>query len=171
MSVLILTTGQPGAGKTYSRVLWLVTDFLLNSDGIYITNLPLKVDLICEYVSKKTGKSVEDIKKRIHIIPDDVMRSWRDLSDRSKKQELMRYKENNDFPPAKYFESFQLDNARIAIDEFHRYFNKKSPSDLSLLWNDWFAEIRKLGCSFEAITQTSFCFPPDCFKLPFLFVC
>lgn len=160
-AILYLTTGQPGCGKTYSRVRWLLTDFLLNSTGLYITNLPLNVDVIADYMSKKTGKGREVFLARIHVIPDDEMKSWRSLNDKSRKQELADMKASGNFPPVQYLESLDLSGARVAIDEFHRYFNKKSPADVLTMWNDWFAEIRKTGCTFEAITQDLDQLPPE----------
>ena len=160
-SVLYLTSGQPGCGKTYSRVRWLMSEFLPNSTGLYITNLPLNVDLIASAVASKTGKTAEEYISRIHVISDDEMKSWRSLNDRSRKQELSEMKNSGKFPPVQYLESLDLNNARVAIDEFHRYFNKKSPADVLLMWNDWFAEIRKTGCTFEAITQDLDQLPPE----------
>ena len=65
MSTLWLTTGQPGSGKTYSRVRWLVSDFLPNTKGLYITNLPLNIDLIAEYLFEKRSIPIEETKARI----------------------------------------------------------------------------------------------------------
>ncbi|MBS1368437.1 MAG: hypothetical protein HPZ91_00640 [Lentisphaeria bacterium] len=160
-AILYLTTGQPGCGKTYSRVRWLMTDFLLNSTGLYITNLPLNVDVIADYMSQKTGKPREYFLFRLHVIPDEEMKSWRSLNDKSRKQELADMKASGNFPPVQYLESLDLSGARVAIDEFHRYFNKKSPADVLVMWNDWFAEIRKTGCTFEAITQDLDQLPPE----------
>lgn len=160
-AILYLTTGQPGCGKTYSRVRWLMSDFLPNATGVYITNFPLNVELIAHAVASKTGKSPEDYISRIHVIPDEEMKSWRALNDKSRKQELAAMKASGLFPPVEYLESIGLNNAHVAIDEFHRYFNKKSPPEVLLMWNDWFAEIRKSGCKFEAITQDLDQLPPE----------
>ena len=67
-SVIILTTGQPGSGKSYSRVRFLVEDFLLNDTGLYITNLPLKVDEICYHLSQKTNKPFDFLKDNVRKI-------------------------------------------------------------------------------------------------------
>lgn len=160
-AILYLTTGQPGSGKTYSRVRWLINHFLIESTGLYITNFPLNVEVIAEELSSRTGKSADEFINRIIVIPDEVMKSWRALTEKASKDLCARYRREGGFPPAEYFEGFDLNNARIAIDEFHRYFKKSSPSDLLALWNDWFAEIRKLGCTFEAITQELDQLPPE----------
>jgi len=151
-SVIVLTTGQPGSGKSYSRVHWLVTDFLINNIGLYITNLPLKVDDIADYVSGKLGCDSEDVKKRIVVIPKVELDKWYALQ-HEKKVDLDAMRECNAFPPSEYFEQFDLTNAHICIDEFHLYFSKNHPPILRELWSIWFAEIRKLGCTFEAVTQ------------------
>ncbi len=53
-SVITITTGVPGAGKTYVRAArFLVDDFLINSNGIHISNFPLNIDAISETVYKK----------------------------------------------------------------------------------------------------------------------
>lgn len=152
MSVIILTTGQPGAGKSYSRVRWLVTDFLINSSGLYITNLPLNCESIANDVSEKTGKDYCEILERLIIIPDEELKMWRDLANLD-KNELKKIKDDSGFRPADFFNSYDLSGAHIALDEFHRYFSKNDPIQLRKIWNDWFSEIRKLGCTFEAITQ------------------
>ena len=151
-SVIVLTTGQPGSGKSYSRVLWLVTDFLINNTGLYITNLPLKVDEISDYVSNKLGCSPDAVRSRLIIIPKPELDKWYALQ-HEKKANLDLMRECNSFPPQEYFDKFDLTNAHICIDEFHLYFSKNHPPILRELWSIWFAEIRKLGCTFEAVTQ------------------
>lgn len=152
-SVITLTTGVPGAGKTYVRAArFLVDDFLLNSTGIHISNFPLNIDAISETVHRKFssgGKlsrifgikrnktSLDDIKKRIEIIPDFVLQSWR--WERS--------------GPWDYFRGRDLRYCHIAIDEIHNFISdSKSPEYLSH-WDDWLGEVRHLGCTFEGLTQ------------------
>lgn len=157
-SIISATFGSPGSGKTYSRVKFLVDDFLINNPtGIYITNIPLNCDVIADYVSRKLSKgdtvvTPDDILSRLHVIPDDVMVSWEKLN-HLENRDLNSF-DSFSFPPTVYFQSFDLSCAHIAIDEFHKYFSKKGPKVLKKLWNDWFAEIRKTGCTFEGITQS-----------------
>lgn len=154
MSVIILTTGAPGTGKTYSRVRWLVRNFLVeNKTGLYITNFRLNVDEIASDVAKRTGRDADDIRARIVLIPDSELLEWRDFATSESKQKLAQRIDRVGFPPAMYFEQFNLENAHIALDEFHRYFCKQNSALWGKSWNEWFAEIRKLGCTFEAITQ------------------
>jgi len=157
-SILSATFGAPGAGKSYCRVRWLVDDFLINNPtGLYITNIPLMVDVIADYVSRRLASrenppSAEDIKKRLVVIPDAIMIAWEKLNNYNFKD--LALFDNKTFPPVQYLQQYDLSGAHIAIDEFHKIFGKKSPKPLRALWNDWFAEIRKTGCTFEAITQS-----------------
>lgn len=159
MSTIILTTGQPGAGKSYSRVRWLVKDFLLNSDGIYITNIPINVNLIAETMANKTSKPIEHFLNRLVIIDFDELKLWEQLQNENK--DYLKNLSMEDFLPYVFFNKHNLQNCHIAIDEFHLYFNKNLNANLKKLWNDFFAEIRKLGCTFEAITQDSSLLPRE----------
>ena len=152
-SILSATFGTPGSGKTYSRCKWLVDDFLINNpDGIYITNIPLNIEVISQYISDLRKVSSDDVAARLHIIPDDVLLQWEKLNQLDNSD--LKTFNSSTFPPTVYFQQFNLGGAHIAIDEFHKFFGKKSPRALRALWNDWFAEIRKTGCVFEAITQS-----------------
>lgn len=158
-SIISATFGVPGAGKTYSRVRFLVEDFLINNpDGLYITNIPLAIPEICNYIAplltKKRGEEVtpDDIRKRLVIIPDDELVKWEKLNQLENK-DLTSF-DSSTFLPTVWLQQYNLQGAHIAIDEFHKYFSRKGPRILRKLWNDWFAEIRKTGCIFEAITQS-----------------
>ena len=157
-SIISATFGTPGSGKTYSRVKFLVDDFLINNpSGMYITNIPLDIPAISDYISRMLSKgdrvvTSEDVSSRLHIIPDHILISWEKLN-QLENRDLNTFTSDT-FPPSSYFQQFNLEGAHIAIDEFHKYFSKKGPKPLRKLWNDWFAEIRKTGCVFEAITQS-----------------
>ena len=157
-SIISATFGAPGSGKTYSRVKWLVDDFLINNlTGHYITNIPLDIPVIAAYVSgvlSKRGNEVtaESIASRLHIIPDEILISWEKLNQLDNRD--LNTFTSETFPPSHYLQQFPLDGSHIAIDEFHKYFSKRGPKALKKLWNDWFAEIRKTGCVFEGITQS-----------------
>ena len=54
MAVICITTGEPGAGKSYIRAArFLVDEFLVNTDGIHISNFPLNIEAIAEEVYRK----------------------------------------------------------------------------------------------------------------------
>ena len=152
-SIITATFGAPGSGKTYSRVRWLCTDFLVNNpSGLYITNIPVNVEAVSEYMSHILKCDKQQITERIVIIPDSELVMWEKLN-QLENRDLNSFTSLS-FPPAAYLQQYNLEGAHVAIDEFHKYFSKKGPKQLKKLWNDWFAEIRKTGCVFEAITQS-----------------
>ena len=146
MSVIMLTTGVPGCGKTYVRAArFLVDDFLINTRGVHYSNFPLNVDVIADEVSRKMSRKFgifglknrkvtpEDIKKRIVVIPDEVLQSWR--MERS--------------GPWDYFAGVNLKYAHIAIDEIHNFLSPLSSLEYVQAWNDFLGEVRHRGCTFE----------------------
>ena len=153
-SIITATFGVPGSGKTYSRVKWLVDDFLINNPtGLYITNIPVIPEAVADYFCRlHKNLTRESILQRIVIIPDDQLIIWEKLN-QLENRDLNSFTSET-FPPTQYLQQFNLQGAHIAIDEFHKYFSKRGPKLLKKLWNDWFAEIRKTGCVFEAITQS-----------------
>lgn len=149
MSVIILTTGVPGCGKTYVRAArFLVDDFLINSHGVHISNFPLNREEIAREVSARMKRrsfwyklrhkvSEEDLIKRMQIIPDDVLQSW-------KREES---------GPWDYFSGVNLKYAHIALDEVHNFVSEHSSEDYIKRWDEFLGEVRHRGCTFEALTQ------------------
>lgn len=150
MASIILTTGVPGCGKTYIRCArFLVDDFLVNTKGLHISNFPVNSDRIAGVVCKKIKKhrgflgifrkpvTEDDIKKRLIVIPDDILQSWR--SEQS--------------GPWDYFTGWDLKYAHIAIDEIHNFINSRSSAAYLKLWDDFLGEVRHRGCTFEGLTQ------------------
>ena len=154
MAVVTLTTGVPGAGKTYVRAArYLVDYFLLEEEGDYYTNFPLNVDEIVDEVYSRQkirnvfqrffikGDAIKEksyFRDRIHIIPDQFLQSWR----------------HHKSGPWECFDGVNLVGAHIAIDEIHNYL-KASEVDKEYLakWDDFLGEVRHRGCTFEGITQ------------------
>lgn len=154
MAVICITTGEPGAGKSYIRAArFLVDEFLVNTDGIHISNFPLNIEAIAEEVYRKKNVinksflskffkrkqeiTVNDIKKRIFIIPDDVLVSWR----------------NQTSGPWDYFSDSDLKGAHIAIDEIHEIISFSKNQDYIDKWDEFLGQIRHRGCTFEGLTQ------------------
>ena len=80
-SIITATFGAPGSGKTYSRVRWLCTDFLVNNpSGLYITNIPVNVEAISEYMSHILKCDKDQISSRIVLIPDSELVMWEKLN-------------------------------------------------------------------------------------------
>ena len=158
-TVLQLTTGQGGSGKSWSRIRWLANDFLVNAGGIYITNIPIFPEKIARYVSDKYSSkhehcSYEAVLERLVVIPVELWTFWRSIHEMTGK-EKKQYLVEGAFPPVEYLRGFadRLSNAHIALDEFHTIYPKTRNSEFRRLWGDYFSEIRKDGCTFEAITQ------------------
>lgn len=151
MSVILLTTGVPGCGKTYVRAArFLVDDFLINSSGVHYSNFPLNIDSIVRDVSKNHSSgffsflgrksqnfSESSLRSRLKIIPDDVLQSWR----------------SQESGPWDYFRGVDLKYAHIAIDEIHNFVSSSKRSDYIQKWDEFLGEIRHRGCTFEGLTQ------------------
>lgn len=147
MAIIEVTTGLPGSGKTYVRGARFVADFLLpETDLVYITNLPLNVEKICEFVAlRKRGLfgfrrkkySVESLKKRLIVLPPDLISAWRSGS----------------LGPDEVFSSYDLRGCHIAIDEIHEILGDDKSEDYLKLWGDWLGTVRHNGCTIEFLTQ------------------
>ncbi len=74
----MLRTGQPGSGKTWSLVRYLVEEFLPDHAGRIYTNLPLNIEAICEYVAKGDQLKAESIRARIVLFPEEHVQAWLD---------------------------------------------------------------------------------------------
>ena len=155
MSVITLTTGVPGCGKTYVRAARFIVDhFLLDTDGHYYTNFPLNIEEIVTEVHSRQKilskfstlffrkSNIHDkdyYYNRLHIIPDHILHAWR----------------SHVSGPWEYFSNVDLKNAHIAIDEIHNFISKRDDTDKDFVkqWDDFLGEIRHRGCTFEGITQ------------------
>lgn len=158
-SVIILTTGAPGTGKTYIRCArFLVDDFLINNQGVHYSNFPVYPDVVATEVVRKCNffkKGIlakitapfrqrqhivtqDEMLDRVKIIPDDVLQSW-------KREES---------GPWEYFKDVDLRYAHIAIDEIHEFIPVDGKSaDYIRKWESFLGEIRHRGCTFEGLTQ------------------
>lgn len=146
-AVVCYTVGEPGAGKTYRRcAVFLGDQFLPNTTGHVYTNYPINIDAMCEHASRmsKGRQSPEQIRERIHIIPDDVMRSWR----------------LQQSGPWDYFRDRDTQGALIAIDEIHNFCPAQG-CKTQKQWEEWLGEVRHMGAQCEFVTQD----PGKCHKL------
>lgn len=157
-STIILTTGVPGSGKSYVRCSKFIVDYyLLNSDGMHISNFPVNKELIADEVVRRANflklgffakitapfrrkqhkVTREEVLSRIKVIPDEVLQSWR----------------REDSGPWDFFEGVDLTESHIAIDEVHNFISStKSPAYIAK-WDEFLGEIRHRGCTFEGLTQ------------------
>lgn len=153
MSVVILTTGVPGCGKTYVRCArFLVDDFLPEQSGIHYSNFPIDVDVVADVVSRRMSSkssflfgrkprvvSPDDVKARIRVIPDVILQAWK----------------NEQSGPWDYFEGVDLKYAHIAIDEIHNFMSNMHSLEHLKKWDEFLGEVRHRGCTFEGLTQSA----------------
>lgn len=138
LSVITLTTAVSGSGKTYVRgPVFLIKEFLPNSEGVYWSNLPLYADKIAAECEKRYGKPAEDYAARLQPIPKEVLAKWR----------------AGKSGPWDFFEETDLQGAHIAIDEVHNFCSRKAKPDIKLRWQEWLGEIRHRGATIELISQ------------------
>jgi hypothetical protein len=110
-SVITLTTGPAGSGKTYVRCArFLVDEWLPERSGVHYSNFPVFREKVAEFVAKKLGKTAEEYLDRIQIIPESVLNGW--VSGQS--------------GPWDYFKDKNLDGCHIAIDECHNFCGAKT---------------------------------------------
>lgn len=148
-AIISLCVGQPGAGKSYSRVRYIMDDFLINHKGVCITNLPLNIPAMQEYYNKLNIKI--DLLERIVLVDSATYNSWANLH--SEKKHIREKWDLKTMPVFEWLSCFDLTDAYICLDEFHRIYGKGFSTDYIKLWADWFSEIRKTGARFECVTQ------------------
>ena len=167
-STIKFTNGVPGAGKSYSRSVWLVTDFLSNESGDVYTNLPLNIDNICDYLEER-GYDRDRIRERIKLIPTEQLAIWKktnpdtgmparnekynaslDVDSESKDYCEKQYQFQG---PWLYFQDKDVSGAHIIFDEIQELVHTRSSKKLQTEWNDWLATIRHENCTIEFMTQ------------------
>lgn len=151
MSVIMLTTGVPGSGKTYIRCARFVANqFLPHSRGVHYSNFPIYRDKVADFVHRRyfsrLGLSrffyryrptVDDLFERVQVIPPAVIDLWR----------------RGDSGPWEYFKDIDLQGAHIAIDEIHEIISSSSSGSHVEKWDAFLGTIRHLGCTIEGLTQ------------------
>ncbi|QQE12321.1 hypothetical protein JD969_02270 [Planctomycetota bacterium] len=133
LTVIELTTGVPGAGKSYRRCAhYLVNDWLKDKENrIHYSNFPVDIEAIAEYTSRR------DVDEHIKEIPEDVIETW--LEGRS--------------GPWEYFQDTDLACCHIALDEFDHFCSTNHKKEIRTQWAAWLKEIRHQGATVEFITQ------------------
>ncbi len=154
-SVITVTTGEAGSGKSYTRCARFITDeFLPNHDGVHISNFPLGevpedhavppeyegetfADRISKAAAALHGLDEADCRERIEMIPGDVLESW----------------EAGESGPWEYFEGRTIQDCHIAIDEIHNFCDAQGDAKLRKRWRQWLGEIRHQGATVEFLSQ------------------
>lgn len=138
-SVITLTTGPAGSGKTYVRCArYLCDEWLPEKSGVHYSNFPVFRDKVAAFVAQKTGKPENELLERIQIIPEAVMATW--ISGQS--------------GPWDYFHDKNLDGCHIAIDECHNFCGAKTHQKVRARWQAWLGEIRHQGATVEFLSQS-----------------
>jgi hypothetical protein len=170
------TVGVPGSGKSYTRVRWILEEFIPNQDGILYTNLPLNVSEIVRYFKKK-NYSAKVIKKRLVVIPDDVQKKWKQIQKNGMPIANVDYVKHDDGVdvesleyhekqyeyqgPWVYFQDKEVEGSHILLDEIQKVVHTRSPRDAKSLWGDWLSTIRHCGATIEFMTQRERRVPPE----------
>lgn len=130
-SVVTFTSGVSGSGKTYYRcAAFLVEEWLPLHDGVLISNYPINV----ENLVRDFG---EEVRKRIEIIPDAILKEWRE--GRS--------------GPWDYLRDRNIQGCHIAIDEIHNYCPKTADAKIRKKWMQFVGELRHTGATVEFLSQ------------------
>lgn len=142
MAVVEMLVAPPGSGKSFSLVKYIVDEWLPFNDGPVWSNLPLKIDEICEYLIKK-GRDPEKLKvrERLKSIPKEVIHSWIDDT------------EHKCSGPWEFFQGDMLTGAFVVIDECHNFCTSKSHKQHKKAWSDWLGEIRHREATIRFISQ------------------
>jgi len=154
-SVLTVTTGEAGSGKSYTRcAAFLSQHFLKESNGKHFSNFPLRevpsnhshppeyegetfAERIAKYAARGNQDLEEEYKSRIVCIPQDVLEDW----------------EAEKSGPWEFFKDHDLQDAHITIDEIHNFIGPESTGGHKKKWYQWIGELRHSGAQLEVISQ------------------
>jgi hypothetical protein len=171
-ATVIITTGEPGSGKTLARgPVFMLREFLPTRHGIHYSNLPLHPERIAttyaamlrrSFIWRWSAKHPVHYWARMQRIPEDELRRWMDDQKAEIEQAEERAKETGhsvDYAallhgPWNYFTGERsIRGAHIAIDEAHHYIPRTGHVAKRKLWRAWLGELRHLGATCEFITQ------------------
>lgn len=138
-STVEFTTAPGRTGKSlYRGPMFLIKEFLPDSDGHYWTNIPIYPDKIAQEVARRTGKPAEEFEQRLHVIPEEEMKRWQE----------------GESGPWEFFADKDMSGAHVAIDEIHNFCGRKSPPKIKAKYQAWLGEIGHMGCTTEFISQS-----------------
>ena len=171
------TVGVPGSGKSYTRVRWIIEEFLVNEEGILYTNLPLHIEVFLDYFEKK-GYDRFILESRIFVIPSDVLRLWKTRDEKGMPPKNPDYVEAEDdlysgeeseysemqyeyIGPWTYFQHKDISGAHILLDEIQELVHTGSAKKLRTEWNNWLSTIRHENATIEFMTQLDMRVPTE----------
>lgn len=158
-SVVRITEGVIGSGKSVRVVWWLVEDFLPNNPdgGLFITNVPIDRETIARYVERKHKLDYEKTLARLQLIPQDVLESWeRGISQHAYEKAARKDPDATEasITPFEFFGRYDLTGAHIAIDEAQNYWGRGTRDKYWLEeMRSFVSRIRHFGATLELITQ------------------
>ena len=136
--IITLTTAPAGSGKTYRRgPHFLLTYLLPETATTHWSNLPLFPEKIAEEAAKRTKRPLEEFTNRIKLIPPEVCDQWR----------------AGESGPWEFFADIDLQDAHLALDEFHEFCGANTAPALREKYRVWFGQIRHRGATIEIISQ------------------
>lgn len=162
-SVITVTAGEAGSGKTYARCArFLIERFLPDGDGVHWSNFPLGAvpeghayppafegetfaDRIAVEAGKRMGVAPSEILARVQVIPREELQRW----------------ERGESGPWDFFDSRDISGAHIAIDEVHNFLDPQGKGSVRQRWRQWLGEIRHRGATVEFISQNLAKVPMD----------
>jgi hypothetical protein len=80
---VIIRTGLPGSGKSWSLAKYIVEEWIPNHAGIVFTNVPLRPEAIAKHFADKVPAAkraavTEKVLGRVKVIPQEVEQAWLD---------------------------------------------------------------------------------------------
>lgn len=141
-SVIEITTGCAGTGKTFRRCAhFLVDDFLVNESGKHYSNFPINIRPLTREVlsnsSNVKNRTRRSLLEQINIIPQSELDLWAIEAS----------------GPWEYFSDLDLQDAHISIDEAHNFIGVDHSKTHKAKWKSWLGELRHSGATIEFLTQ------------------
>jgi hypothetical protein len=124
--------------KPFNHGPHFLLNYLLTQTGTtHWSNLPLFPEKIAAEAAKRTGQPVEEFINRIKLVPPEVCDSWRAGTS----------------GPWEFFAEIDLQDAHLALDEFHEFCGATTKPELREKYRVWFGQIRHRGATIEIISQ------------------
>jgi hypothetical protein len=141
LATVVFTTGAPGSGKS-CLLVQEVYKYLVEENGVFISNLPIKKEEMIDYVCEQHPDMVRGrLEERIKLFKTEITKPWLD----------------EQMGPWEVFQTWNIDlcGAWIVIDEIHNYCPSESKKDSPWIkeWGRWLGELRHQGCRIEFVTQ------------------
>lgn len=144
-------SGKPGGGKTLMAVEFIVRE-LLGSERTVVTNVPLNLGALNEYLQTKSKGRVIDLNDRLQILDDAAMRVF--FVHRGNGREFGRVLAAGKFIRADY--STAQPGWRpcfYVLDELHLFFNAREWMTTGPAALHYLSQHRKMGDDVLCVTQ------------------